>query len=67
MPAKVKRQQFRCGKKVRQLAKGKQRLEELSYVRDLSHLFTAFLSIREDAHTLSHRVGISASLLVLNK
>ena len=51
-------------KEVRQLAKGKQRLEELSYVRDLSHLFTTFLSIREDAHTVSHWVGISASLLV---
>lgn len=55
--------QVRCGKEVRQLAKGKQRLEELSCVRDLNHLFTAFLSIREDAHPFSPVVVVVGASL----
>ena len=35
-------------------------LEGLSYMRDLNHLFTSFLLIREAAHTLSFWVCISA-------
>lgn len=34
--------------------------EDLSYIRDLSHLFTVLLLIREDSHTLSLWVCISA-------
>ena len=37
--------------------------EDLSYIRDLSHLFTVLLLIREDSHTLSLWVCISAWLL----
>ena len=37
--------------------------EKLSYVSDLNHLFTALLLGREDTHTLSFWVCISALLL----
>ena len=40
-----------------------QHLEGLSYIRDLSHLFTSRLLIREHVHALSFWVCISALIL----
>ena len=58
--------QVRYGKEVRQLVKGKQRPRRTALYERFNCLFTMFFLVREDTHTLSVPVCISA-LICLNE